>query len=107
MNDKELLDELGIDTQEVSSLTKLQYVKPRVEIDSADEIATRTRCPDFSKFKPLFLKVKKELELGQRNSVKYKDDATVLKSDFFILGGQIAYIASMGPDFTNAYGRKD
>lgn len=107
MSDKELLDELGVDAQEAGSLTKLQHVKPRVEIDPADEIATRTRCPDFPKFKPLFLKVKQELEQGRRNTVKYKDYAAVSTGDFFILGGQIAYIASMGPDFTNAYGRKD
>ena len=107
MSDKELLDELGVDAQEVSSLTKLQHVRPRMEIDSADEVATRTRCPDFHKFKPLFLKVRQELELGQRNTVKYKDDASVSKGDFFIVGGQIAYIADMGADFINAYGRKD
>lgn len=107
LSDTDLLNELGIDTQTANSLVKLQHVKPRVEVESADEIATRTRCPDFSEFKPLFLKVKQDLELGQRTSIKYEDDATVLKGEFFILGGQIAYIASMGPEFINTYGRRD
>lgn len=107
MSDKELLDELGVDTQGADSLTKLQYVKPRVEIDPADEVATRTRCPDFSKFKHLFLRVRQDLASGQRRTMKYKDDATIFTGDFFILGGQVAYIASMSSEYTNTYGRKD
>lgn len=107
LNDTELLNELGIDPSNYSSVTKLNYVKPKVQIESAEEIATRSRCPDFEKFKPLFEMIRHDLDSGERKSVKYKNDGTMYKGDYFILGGQIAYIADMGAEFINSYGRKD
>jgi hypothetical protein len=107
LSDDELLDELGIDVSDTKSITNLKFVKPKVSIDAADQIASRTPSPDFNEFKPLFLKVKEDLKQGLRQSTKYKDDATILQGDLFIVGGQIAYIADMGPEFTNSYGRQD
>ena len=33
---------------------------------AADEIADRTRCPDFDRFKPLFDQVQRDLDAGTR-----------------------------------------
>ncbi|MBO6036464.1 MAG: hypothetical protein J6P38_05220 [Acetobacter sp.] len=82
-------------------LTRLVHVKPQAEIrraeikNAAEEIAQRTPCRDFAQFKPLFDAVKRELTNGRRQirsiSERYKGDIRV--GNFFILGGQILYIA--------------
>lgn len=82
-------------------LTRLVHVKPQAEIrraeikNAAEEIAQRTPCRDFAQFKPLFDAVKRELTNGTRQirsiSERYKGDIRV--GNFFILGGQILYIA--------------
>ncbi|MBO6085045.1 MAG: GIY-YIG nuclease family protein, partial [Acetobacter sp.] len=82
-------------------LTRLVHVKPQAEIrraeikNAAEEIAQRTPCRDFAQFKPLFDAVKRELTNGRRQirsiSERYKGDIRV--GNFFVLGGQILYIA--------------
>jgi len=107
LSDQDLLDELGIDIKDIDTVTNHKFVKPKVTLDSAEEIAARTPSPDFELFKPLFDKVKEDIKLGLRNTTKYKDDASILKGDLFIVGGLIAYIAEMGAEFTNKYGRQN
>ena len=65
-SDDELLAELGVDIAAPDSLTVLKHVRPRVEIQAAEEIAARTPCKDFEPFKPLFDQVQKEIETGLR-----------------------------------------
>jgi hypothetical protein len=63
LDDDALLSELGVlDTGE-NDITKLTYVKSRAEIKAAEEIARRTPCLDFDKFKPLFSRCKKNWHL--------------------------------------------
>jgi hypothetical protein len=71
--------------------------------DSLKQVAAanRTVCEDFEQFKPLFARVAKELEAGIRITRQIRKDAGFLKADikegeFFILGGQTAYIAEVG-----------
>ena len=54
LDDEEILNELGLDTDTKNDITELKYVKPRSEINRADEIGQRTVCKDFHIFKPLF-----------------------------------------------------
>jgi hypothetical protein len=76
-------------------------------VRAAEEIANRTRCEDFDKFKPVFEKLQKELESGVRETRPFELKAEIRPGSFFIVGGQKAYVASMGDIFTNAQGRTD
>lgn len=103
-----LLSELGIDdTVSENDLTQLQHVKPRSEINAAEEIATRFVCKDFAVFKPFFERVQNELNSGARETRPFKDQADIKVGDWFILSGQKVYVAEMGEEFITDYGRKD
>lgn len=107
MSNEELLSSLGVETAADDDITRLTHVRSREEIKAAEEVAQRTRCEDFSTFKPIFKTVQKELETGARQTVKYKDDATVNQGDLFVVDGQKAIVAEMGEPYINDYGRQD
>ena len=107
IDDETLLAELGVEAETESDITKLTHVKTRAERKAADEIAQRNRCEDFDKFKPLFVKVQNELKSGVRKSRRFKEDATILQGEFFILGGQIAYVANVGEEIKAPNGAMD
>lgn len=85
----------GADDQDI---TKLRHVSSREERQAAEEIAGRERCEDFEVFEPLFAEVQRDLDAGIRVTRRFVRDAGFQKADirvgdFFILGGQIAYVA--------------
>jgi hypothetical protein len=106
-NDEELLDSLGVDASPADDVTQLVHVRSREEIKAAEEVAQRNPCRDFDEFKPIFEKVQRELETGERQAVKYKDNADVMKGDLFILDGQKVMVADLGDRFVSDYGRPD
>ncbi|REJ46838.1 MAG: GIY-YIG nuclease family protein [Microcystis flos-aquae DF17] len=82
-------------------ITQLRHVPSREERRAAEEIANRTRCEDFDKFEPLFREVQKDLDAGRRSTRPFVRDAGFQKADiragdFFIVGGQVAYVAAVG-----------
>lgn len=88
----------GSDDQDI---TKLRHVPSREERQAAEDIAGRERCADFGKFEPLFVEVQKDLDARVRTTRPFVRDAGFQKADiragdFFILGGQITYVASVG-----------
>lgn len=107
LDDDALLAKLGVlDTGE-NDITKLTHVKTRAEIRAAEEIARRTPCLDFEKFKPLFTAVREDLKAGIRQSRRFKEDASIEKGEFFILGGQIVYVAEVGQLNKDQYSKWD
>lgn len=111
IDDDELLAALGVEA-EAAELTQLKHVRSSSEKRAAEEIATRERCTDFDRFKPLFDQVRSDLTTGVRHSKRIRKDAGFLKADiqqgrFFILGGQTAYIASVGETFKAPNGEND
>jgi len=62
---------------------------------SAD-MATRKKCLDFDSFKPLFVRIQKELDEGTLETTGIKGIAEIQKGQAFILSGLIAYVAEMG-----------
>lgn len=66
IDDESLLAEFGIETPKDVDLTRLTHVKPRAEARAAEEVANRTACADFAKFKPLFEAVQRDLDAGIR-----------------------------------------
>ena len=104
--DEDLLNSLGV-TQAAAGVADLVHVRSRDEIKAAEEIAQRNPCLDFAQFKPVFETVQSELEAGKRQTVKYQDNADVMKGDLFILDGQKVLVAEMGEPFVSDYGRPD
>jgi hypothetical protein len=107
INDEELLAELGVGIDGDNDITNLKHVKSRAEIKTAEEIAKHTRCEDFNKFKPIFAKLQDELKSGARVSRRFKEDATIGQGEFFILGGQLTYVAEIGEEFKAPNGAWD
>jgi len=106
-DDAELLAQLGVDTPQEGDVTYLKHVKPRAEVRAAEEIASRTACKDFDKFKAVFSAVKEEMANGIRQTQPFKDFAEIREGDLFILTGQMVYVASVGEMFMNKNDKKD
>ncbi|MFC4255248.1 GIY-YIG nuclease family protein [Altererythrobacter xixiisoli] len=95
-----------------SDITELRYVRTTAEKRAAEEIANREPCEDFDRFKPLFTAVQADLNSGARITQPIRKDAGFLKTDiregeFFILGGQTAYVAEVGETFKAPNGEDD
>lgn len=106
MDDDALLDALGIEV-ETPAITELKHVRSTAEKKAAEDIANRDRCEDFATFKPLFEQVLNELKSGLRETRPFERKSEIEKGKFFILGGQKAYIASVGEVFKQEYGDRD
>ena len=106
LDDEGLLAELGVGAG-APDLTDLRHVRSRAEKRASEEIANRTRCEDFDRFRPLFEQVQKEIDAGIRLTRPFGRKAEIEPGRFFIVGGQTAYVAEMGQVFTQEYGDKD
>ncbi|MDX8409879.1 MAG: hypothetical protein R8J84_07580 [Mariprofundales bacterium] len=89
LDDAELLAQLGVDAPKKGDVTYLKHVKPRAEVRAAEEIASRTPCKNFSKFRPIFEAVQKELDCGIRITRPFRDFVEIRQDDLFILSGQV------------------
>ncbi|MDQ3001217.1 MAG: GIY-YIG nuclease family protein [Fibrobacterota bacterium] len=103
MNDDELAAELGGST----GITELRHVRSKSEIEAAEEIANRERCADFNQFEPLFQKVERELKSGTRKALRFGQDAAINRGNFFVLSGQMVYIAEVGEEIKAPNGASD
>lgn len=106
-DDDALLAELGVEKTAEDDIRVLRHVPTADERRAAEEIASREKCPDFHKFKPLFEQVQQELDGGLRTTRPFELKAEIRPGVFFIVGGQTAYVAEMGEVFTNPQGRSD
>lgn len=106
LDDDALLAALGVEV-EASPITELKHVRSNAERKEAEDIANRQRCEDFETFQPLFEKVQRELESGQRETRPFELKAEIQKGRFFIVEGQKAYVAEMGEETLTDQGRTD
>ena len=102
-----LAAELAELDEEGSGITELKHVRSTAEKRAAEEVASRQRCEDFARFKPLFDQVQADLATGVRETQPFGLKAEIEPGRFFILGGQKAYVADMGEIFTQDYGDRD
>ncbi|WP_407186941.1 hypothetical protein [Bradyrhizobium centrosematis] len=109
LDDEALLEELEMDSDDVraNDVTQLKHVKPRAEVRAAEEIAERTKCDDFEVFEPLFNAIREDLKSGLRKTRRYARMAGIKQGEFFIINGQMAYIADVGKEFETEYERRD
>ena len=106
MDEDELLAELE-GAAGAAGITDLLHVRTSAEKRAAEEIANRTKCEDFDQFKPLFAQTKKDLDSGARQTRPFQTMAEIKQGEFFIVGGQIAYVAEVGEEFVTQYDRRD
>lgn len=111
MDADELLAELAGAAGD-AEITELRHVRSAAEKRAAEEIANREPCPDFDRYKPLFEQVRLDLDRGFRITRPFVRDSGLLKADitegqFFILGGQTAYVAEVGETFRAPNGEQD
>jgi T5orf172 domain len=98
LDEDALLAELGIGdaTGDQDDVTVLRHVRSTVEKRAAEAVADRTPCTDFEKFQPLFKRVEIELKTGVRKALRFGQYTTISEGDYFIVGGQLAYVAQVG-----------
>lgn len=106
-DDSALLQALGVEKTNGVDITRLTHVKPREEVRAAEEVANRIACPNFEEFSPLFIQVQQELASGVRKTRPFELKSEIDTGRFFIVGGQIAYVAEKQEVFTNDQGRRD
>ena len=104
LDEDALMEELGGLDDEI---TTLKHVKPRGQIAKPDEIAERRPCADFEKFEPLFAGVKADLKIGVRQARRFGENADIKAGQFFILRGQMAYVAKVGETFISPNGKEN
>ncbi len=107
IDDDALLAELGAEPDAGDDIRILRHVATAEERRAAEEIATRTRAADFDHFAPLFEQVQRDLDSGARRTRPFELKADIRPGTFFIVGGQVAYVAEMDDMFSNAQGRTD
>ncbi len=111
LDEDALLAELGVGdtTSDQDDITVLRHVRSSVEKRAAEEIANRTKCEDFESFKHLFDKLQRELKSGVRKVIPLATRSLdeIQKGTFFIVGGQVAYVAEERGEFTTQYDRRD
>ena len=109
LDEDALLAELGIGDgpAEQNDITVLRHVRSNTEKRAAEEIADRTRCADFEKFQPLFEQVERELKSNVRKTLRFGRDTSIAFGNFFILSGQLAYVAEVGETIKAPNGESD
>jgi hypothetical protein len=107
LDDDALLAELGIEPTTDDDIRMLKHVRTAEGRKAVEDVAQRQRCSDFAKFEPMFKQVQEEIASGTRQTRRFELKAEIQVGRFFIVGGQIAYIAEMGELHTTDHGRTD
>lgn len=112
LDDSDLLAELGIEAEPEADITQLRNVRSNADRKAAEGVATAKRCEDFASFNPLFDQVQADLEAGVRTTRAFVRDlgmskAEILPGEFFVVGGQLAYVAERGDPIKAPNGETD
>ncbi|KWT03380.1 GIY-YIG nuclease family protein [Pseudomonas amygdali] len=109
MDEDALLAELGVGDEpaDQNDITVLRHVRSSTEKRVAEEIADRTQCADFDQFQPLFEEVERDLKSGVRKTLRFGRDTSIETGNYFIVGGQLAYVAEIGETIKAPNGESD
>ena len=111
MDEDALLAELGVgvnagdESTNRNNITVLRHVRSSVEKRATEEIADRMPCADFDRFKHLFEEAGAGLKVSTWMTKPFVKNASIELGDFFIIGGQVAYVAEMVEDAKTKDGR--
>ena len=98
----EIIGQLPSEGEGQDSVFTLRHVRPRAEIQRAEDIAGKEPCPDFERFQPLFDQVTKDLATKQREAERFSNERAILEGQFFILRGVLCYVAERSRTFERA-----
>ena len=77
-------------TEEERSLFDIpQDMRRVIAKKKADYVAQHKLCENFNEYKPLFVKVHRELKQGLRSLVKITKTATLAEGRFYFVSGQM------------------
>lgn len=108
MDEDALLAALGANnTKDDDDITVLRHVQSHTQRQAAEEVADRQACEDFEHFEPLFDQAQVELENGTRKTLRFGRDTSIEQGNFFILAGQMVYVAEVGETLRAPNGEKD
>ena len=106
LDDDDLLAELdSANDKDIGVLRNVRTTEARR--DAAEQIADRFPCKDFAEFKPFFDEAQSDLTAGTREAKRFIKDASIEAADFFILSGQLVYVASVGTPIKAPNGEND
>lgn len=107
LDEDALLAELGVAGEAEAGpddITVLRHVSSRAAKRAVEDIADRTPCNEFSQFQPLFDQAERDLKAGVRKARRFGRDASIAIGNFFILGGQLAYVAEIDKQYRTPNG---
>ncbi len=109
LDEDALLAELGMDDgpTDHNDITVLRHVRSSVEKRAAEDIADRTPCADFERFQALFELVEQDLKSGVHKALRFGRDTSITNGNYFIVGGQLAYVAEIGDTIRAPNGESD
>jgi hypothetical protein len=109
MDEDTLLAQLGMSTTDAPAddITVLRNVRSTAQKREAEEIADRTPCQDFETFAPRFEQAGRELKSGARLALRFGKDTSITEGAFFVVGGQMAYVATIGETIKTSSGHDD
>lgn len=84
-------DDLGLLKDDSEGLFDLKNIKRTDERASADFVARRKPCKDFSKYEQQFKDVQSDLRTGKRRLVTFKED-NLRAGDFYVHNGVLLYL---------------
>jgi hypothetical protein len=96
-------DDLGLLDDPTGILTIKNVPK---QVQTAEYKARQKPCKDFSKFEPLFDDVKQKLKAGDMRMKHFMTEQQIAVGEFFVLRGQIVYVAERGKDYYK-HGKRD
>lgn len=107
LEDEDLLSELGIALEDEENILILKNVRTQEERKDAELVGRQKVCEDFAVFEPLFNQIQSELETGIRYTKRYGKNNVLEKNDWFILNGQLVFIAEISEYFETSDGHLD
>lgn len=109
LDEDALLAELGMGeiATDQNDITVLRHVRSSAEKRAAEDIADRTPCVGFDNFQPLFERVERDMKSGLRKTLRFGRDTSIASGNFFIVGGQLAYVAEIGEAIKAPNGESD
>lgn len=86
-------DELSTEGMEIF---ELKHIPKIVEVVSPDYVAQRKPCADFGQFEDAFKKCQRELRVGARKLIEFRNEQQIETGKFYVLRGILLLVANIG-----------
>jgi len=96
-------DDYGLLDDPTGILTLKNVSNP---VKTSEYIARQRPCKDFDKFKPFFLDTHEKIRNGELRMKPFTTEQQIAKGEFFVLRGQVVYVAERGTDYRK-HGKRD